>query len=291
MSKINEFIGIDISKDTFDVWNPEIGHVCIDNSKKGFKTFLKYLSTDSWCVMEATGSYHQQLAQYLYDNNHKVSVVNPVIIKRFIQMKLQHNKSDKSDAKMIALYAQQQTQSLVAWEPEPKYIQECKVLNTTIALYFKQSTALKNKLHSLESKGLKGVVYYSVKRQVKSILAEIKVLESQLELLIKEHEPEMLANVSSISGIGKKTAMMLISNTSGFRPFESYKQVSSFLGSRLLNVHRGAVSGGSRISARKGTPWSGTTFFCAVLQPANTILNVKLCTKGLSIKGNQRNWH
>jgi len=104
--------------------------------------------------MEATGSYHQLLARYLYDSKVIVSVVNPMVIKRFIQMKLQHNKTDKSDAKMIALYAQQQP--LKVWEPDPHYIEQCKILNTNIALYFKQSTALKNKLHSLTSKGVKG---------------------------------------------------------------------------------------------------------------------------------------
>ena len=254
MSKNNEFIGIDISKDTFNIWNPEIGHLCFDNTQNGFKEFKKYLGELSWCVMEATGSYHQQLAQYLYDKRISVSVVNPMVIKRFIQMKLQHNKTDKSDAKMIALYAFEQSQSLMLWEPEPKYIQECKILNTTIALYFKQSTALKNKLHSLESKGLKGIVYYSLKRQVKHLQDEIKVLESQIETLIEEHEPEMLANLSTIKGIGKKTSLMLIANTYGFKSFETYKQVSSFFGLSPIERSSGSsIRGKSRIS-KKGNP-------------------------------------
>jgi transposase len=202
--------------------------------------------------MESTGSYHQQLAHYLNDKQVKVSVVNPLVVKRFIQMKLQHNKTDKSDAKMIALYAQEQP--LKVWVPDPEYIEECKVLNTCIALYFKQSTALKNKLHSLESKGSKGLVLQSLKRQIKQLQKEIRLLESQTESLIKEHESEMLTNISSISGIGKKTAMMLISNTYAFKTFDNYKQVSAYFGlSPIERTSGSSIRGRSRIS-KKGNP-------------------------------------
>lgn len=252
MDKNNEFIGIDISKDTFDVWSPVFGHLCLENTKKGFKEFLKHLSKEAWCVMEATGSYHQQLSQYLYDKKVLVSVINPMVIKRFIQMKLQHNKTDKSDAKMIATYAKEQ--ALVAWSPEPAYIQECKILNTTIALYLKQSTALKNKIHSLESKGLKGLVYQSLKRHIKALKKEITVLETQVETLIKDHEPEMLTNITSISGIGKKTATMLIANTYAFKSFDNYKQLSAFFGlSPIERTSGSSIRGRSRIS-KKGNP-------------------------------------
>ncbi len=64
MYKSNEFIGIDVSKDTFDVWGPSFGHLCLDNNRKGFRELKKQLKENAWCVMEAIGSYHQQLAQY-----------------------------------------------------------------------------------------------------------------------------------------------------------------------------------------------------------------------------------
>jgi len=48
-------------------------------------------------VMEATDCYHQLMAIYLYDLGVLVSVVNPLTIKRFIQMKLQNLKTDKND--------------------------------------------------------------------------------------------------------------------------------------------------------------------------------------------------
>ncbi len=38
--------------------------------------------------MEATGSYGKSLANFLYENNHEVSVVNPLCIHAFAKSKL-----------------------------------------------------------------------------------------------------------------------------------------------------------------------------------------------------------
>ncbi len=63
------------------------------------------IKADSICVMEATGVYHLPLAKYLHSKDIDLSVVNPTRIKRFSQMTLNRNKTDKSDAKMISLHA------------------------------------------------------------------------------------------------------------------------------------------------------------------------------------------
>lgn len=254
MSKIKQFIGIDISKESFDVWFPEKGHLNFENTSKGFRSFYKRLTPNKdWCVMEATGSYYQQLAVYLHSKGVLVSVVNPLVIKRFIQMKLQRNKTDKSDCKMIYKYATEQ--ELHPWEPQPKYIDQCRLLNSCIEIYFKQSTALKNKLHSLQSQGFtSGNIVRSLKRQIKSIGKEIALLEQEIEDLIKQNAGQMLTNISSIPGIGKKTAMLLIANTNAFSRFENHKQVSSFFGLAPTERSSGSsIRGNSRIS-KAGNP-------------------------------------
>jgi transposase len=54
--------------------------------------------------MEASGPYYLQLACYLHDAAGKVSVINPLVIRRFSQMRMSRAKTDKKDAKMIAEY-------------------------------------------------------------------------------------------------------------------------------------------------------------------------------------------
>ena len=53
---------------------------------------------------------------------------------------------------------------------------------------------------------------------------EIKQLEQKLQLLLVEWQPEQLKSVSSIKGIGKRAAAMLIVFTQGFKHTQSHRQ-------------------------------------------------------------------
>ena len=105
MNKYSKIYGVDISKDVFDVMCSDGDHHQFDNTPKGFNSFLKTIPQGSLVVMEATGYYHYRLAQYLFKHGVAVSVVNPLSVKRFIQMKLAKVKTDKSDARAICEYA------------------------------------------------------------------------------------------------------------------------------------------------------------------------------------------
>ncbi len=98
------YIGIDVAKDSFVVATKLEGKETTalhNNDRKGINSFLKSLSNQSWCIMEATGVYSLQLAIALYEKGIKVSVVNPLQIKRFAQTKLKRSKTDKVDAFLI----------------------------------------------------------------------------------------------------------------------------------------------------------------------------------------------
>ena len=104
MSNYTDFIGIDISKLTFDVVNKDGKHSQYSNDDKGFKKFYKSIPEGSLCIMEVTGIYHLCLARFLHSKEIAVSVVNPLSIKRFSQMHLRRNKTDKADAQIITKY-------------------------------------------------------------------------------------------------------------------------------------------------------------------------------------------
>jgi len=288
MSKNTLFVGIDVSKDTFDVYEPSMGHQKFKNDKEGFRLFHKWLNKDCWCVIENTGSYHQPLAFFLLKKKYSVSVVNALVVKRFIQMKLQRNKTDKSDAKMIAMYGS--NQPLELWEPDPEYIDCCKMLQSCIQTYFKQQTALSNKLHSLKSKGSEyRVLVNSIQRQKKSIQSEIQKLEEALETLIKENEPEMLSQLTSIPGIGRKTAIFLIVSSNAFKNFESAGQLKSFYGLAPTERSSGSsVRGVSRISKSGNALIRNHLFMCSFTacqcNPACKSLYERLVAKGKSKK-------
>lgn len=115
MEKSFNYVGIDISKLTFDVALPKgdsYEHYQFSNDIKGFKKLVKLLSFELCCVMEASGPYYLKLAFYLSDNGIAVSVINPLVIRRYSQMRMLRAKTDKKDAVMIADYGKNQKPDL-----------------------------------------------------------------------------------------------------------------------------------------------------------------------------------
>ena len=229
MNKGIIYYGIDISKDVFDVCDSLGFHSQYLNSSKGFNKFLKALLPKAHCVMEATGYYHYQLAYFLLGSNIKVSVENPLSVKRFIQMKLSKVKTDKSDAKMICDYAK--NVELKLWEGQTKNQIECLQITRLLSLYFKQTTALKNKVHGEDVLGNPSkAVVRSLKRSLKNVQKEIKELERTLTEIVKSEHHQLLTLLETIPGMGRKTSIMLIVLTDGFVRFSNASQLCSYSG-------------------------------------------------------------
>lgn len=242
------YFGIDISKDVFDVVDSKGSHYQFENTFKGFKEFKKRLNKESHCVMEATGYYHYKLAYYLLENQLKVSVENPLSVKRFIQMKLSKVKTDKSDAKMICEYAKSTQPKL--WTGQTKNQIECLQIIRLLGVYFKQSTALKNKIHGELVLGSPSkLVIKSLKRSLKNVQKEIKDLEKVLTELVREEHQEKLTLLESIPGLGRKTSIMLLVLTDGFDRFEKAKELCSYAGlTPTIRQSGSSVRGQARIS-------------------------------------------
>ena len=229
MNKDIKYLGIDISKDVFDVCDNNKTYYQFTNGISGFKKFVKLLDTTTICVMEATGYYHMRLAYFLLELGFGVCVVNPLKIKRYIQMNLSKIKTDKSDAKMIQQFAKDCKPTL--WTGQSKTQQESLQLTRMLSIYSKQSTQLKNKIHGEKVLGTpSNLVVSSLKRSLKNLQKEIETLEKALLDNVKKEYQESLTLLKSIPGIGNKTALMLIVFTDGFHRFNSAKELCSYAG-------------------------------------------------------------
>jgi len=231
-------LGCDISKDKIDIAvmekedNNFLSEKTYSNNIKGYKSIIKQyssISSNLHVVMEATGNYHIKFIDFLEGNNIKFSVVNPLTIKRFAQMKMIRLKTDKVDAKTIALYGIEQNPC--AYKPLSKAQKEIKSLRTVLSNLIKQRTMTKNLLHSqkLLSDSNKGSIK-AIKLVLKTLDKQIKSLEKQIENLIKEHFNEIYNNILSIKGIGPKTASGIIVYLGDLSNFDSYKQIASYMG-------------------------------------------------------------
>ena len=213
--------------------------------------------------MEATGYYHYRLAQYLFKNGIDVSVVNPLSVKRFIQMKLAKVKTDKSDAKAICEYGC--TQEVPLYTALTDVQSECLQLFRLMDSFLKKRTATKNKIHGEQVLGIPSSwVYRSLKRDKKHLDKEVQGIEATLLSLVKQDQQQQLTLLQSIPGIGLKTALFLIVVTDGFSKFETSSQLCSYVGiTPTIRASGSSVRGRSRISKVGNRKLRNLLFLCS----------------------------
>ncbi|WP_372589462.1 IS110 family transposase [Fervidobacterium pennivorans subsp. shakshaketiis] len=109
MDNFPVFVGIDVSKDKFNVCaisNPSsiIFESSFDMSQQGFSSFANKLSAfpkqSIIIAMESTGCYHLNLLAFLSSNDFACAAFNPLTVKNFAS--LRKTKTDKIDARIIA---------------------------------------------------------------------------------------------------------------------------------------------------------------------------------------------
>ena len=263
MNENTNYFGIDISKDVFDVMGSDGLFHQFSNEMAGYKQFRKLMDSKAHCVMESTGVYHLRLAYYLVENNIRVSVENPLSVKRFIQMKLSRIKTDKSDAKKIYEYAVMNSPSL--WTGQTKNQIECSHLLSLSNLYTKEIIVLKNKLHSEEAQGSPvPTVIRSIKRSLKYFNKEIAGLELTVLKLVKEEYQDLHSRIKSIPGLGDKASALLIVLTDGFERFEKASELCSFAGlTPIIRESGSSIRSRPRISKMGNRRLRKILFICS----------------------------
>lgn len=227
---IMDYIGIDVSKEHFDVYNVELGNRQFTNDRKGFAGFRKWIATlNAHCVMEASGPYYLALATWLFESTVVVSVVNPLVIRRFCQMNLQRAKTDRKDAQAIALFGSLTNPS--SWKPALEEVQQVRQLQSVLEQLSKQLTSTRNALGALVCHPNFSKEAHVALNQVEQVQQQqIRSIEQQINDLMQTHFAGQMQLLKSIPGIGSKTAVMLIVITDGFTKFNHTKQLIAYVG-------------------------------------------------------------
>lgn len=259
-------VGIDVSKDSLAGCHMREGktqHLETENNKVGFKKLVKCCGTESLYVMEATGVYYLQLAYYLVEQGARVVVVNPVIIKRYIQMHLGKGKSDRKDAQWIMRYGQQT--EVKQWQPEEQVIVECRQLEQVIEQLIKQKTMVTNSLEALQGQPVtNGLAVKSLKHTLKMLEKQVKRMEDELVASLEKAFSKEMELLSSIPGIGRKTAGMLLLFAGGFKNMNNYRQLIAKAGLSPREYTSGtSIRGKVRITKMGGGLIRGKLFMCS----------------------------
>lgn len=264
-------IGIDVSQNFLDVASYD-GNTIKSRHYEGnklsvFKQIIKdfKIEQNTLVVMEVTGVYHLQLAHYLLEKGHKVSVVNPLMIKRYGEMKFMRIKSDKADAKTIAYYGFEQSPPLYC--PRSAQREELMILLKAIEDLSASRDEYRNRIHSLKKRFHSSLEALEVYQKLYEKLGEeIERLNKQITSLAQQISPESYKRMIEIPGVGPKLSSTIIAYFGEFESFENAKQVVAFAG---LNPN--PRSSGTSVKkqgniSKKGHPFlRKILFMCALM--------------------------
>lgn len=204
-------IGLDVSKDTLDVCllkGDKRHEKQFANDKAAHRSLLAWaerLAGGASChfCLEATGSYSQEIALFLVEQAQHVSVINPARIRFFGLACNAGNKTDKADARLIALYSLQQNPP--AWN---KPLAQVQLLQALVRRLHALNDLLTQEKNRAQVPGQDKCLLASSKRIINALEKEKVRLQSQLQAHIHAHEElERKANLlQSIPGIGQITA-------------------------------------------------------------------------------------
>ena len=81
--------------------------------------------------MEATGSYYENLAYFLFLNNHKLSVVLPNKVRNYAKSLESKSKTDQIDSAAITRFGLER--KLKAWSPPSSIVKSIKSFAVSIS--------------------------------------------------------------------------------------------------------------------------------------------------------------
>lgn len=245
-------LGIDMAKAKFQVAlrSPEgkLRQKSCPNTTTGFKELGAWLTrhgvTQVHACLEATGTFGEALATWLYDAGHAVSVVNPAVIHAYARAQLRRTKTDALDAALIADYAA--TQQPALWAPAPPEVRQLQALVRRLDALYAMRTQETNRLAA-------GVDVAEVQASIEAVLARLDEQVAQVRQLIREHidrHPplrQQQALLTSIPGIGEATATVLMAELFAKR-YASAKQAVAFAGLAPRIRESGTLRGRTRLS-------------------------------------------
>jgi transposase len=231
---VDAVLGIDIAKAKFDVAlilpDGKIRRKSCPNTPTGFADLTRWLEHHGAPVvhasLEATGTYGDALAHYLYDAGHVVSVLNPAITHAYAASHLARAKTDRIDAELIARYTA--TQQPAAWTPAPREVRELQALVRRLDALQGMRTQETNRL---EAGPLVSAVRASIETVIATLTTEIKAVRRQIRDHVDRHPGlrDQRDLLTSIPGIGDATAAVLIAELFDKR-YSSARQAAAFAG-------------------------------------------------------------
>lgn len=227
-------LGVDIAKDKFDcvlLIEGKQHRQTFTNTAAGWKKLSHWLEKNGaktvHACMEATGRLWHGLAQHLIGAQHRVSVVNPLRIKRYAQSRLSRNKNDAVDSALIAFFCREQDPPL--WNPPSPAQSNLQELTRLLSARKEQVQEEKNRLKSGTQNKF---ILAEIDRTIKNLERSIKRLEKEIQSVLAGNEElaKQAELLCTIPGIGDCTAAVILAELPHPKRFTSASQAAAYAG-------------------------------------------------------------
>ena len=263
MKNYELYVGIDISKLKLDVsfiidpTRKEQDHLIVSNNSKGLTQLLKAIekrhaqTAEVLVCFENTGVYGMPLALFLSKKKIDYSMVAALEIKR--SKGISRGKSDKADARDIALYAVTHRHNISLYQLPEADILKLQLLHNQREKLMKAilSLSMTNENNGFLPKEIvKEVqgVNNSAVRKLRELLQEI---EKRMMELIKANEriKQQYELATSVPGVGQQIAIAMILATKSFTAFEKWRQLACYAGIAPFEYSSGSsIRGRSKVN-------------------------------------------
>lgn len=284
MRSYNNFIGIDIGKFTFVVAvHGEKESKEYENTHLGINQFIKdhkKLLPTSLCILESTGGYEMTLLLTLCEQGISVHKANTRKVKNFIRSYGNAAKTDRLDAKALALYGFERAQSLALYAPQSTQAYQLYELTQRRNDLKQMLVAEKNRLKSPRAEFVKG----SIQTIIDTLSSELIEITTAIDALIDSDVvlKEKQRILKTIPGIGNIIANELIVLLPELGELNR-RQIASLVGVAPVAKDSGKSNGYRRTG--HGRCGIKPALFMAAMAARNSNSHLKLFYESLLARG------
>jgi transposase len=254
------FVGIDVSKDWFDVALLGEKHTRpFASTKKGIRGLVRWISQlqAKLIVVEATGGYEEALVVALFEAGLPVALVSPQRVRQYAKAKGRLAKTDPIDAQLLADYGKHIQPRLFVGKSE-----ERKQLSALVGRRNQLNAMLQAEKNRLRAQS--GIIRTSLETVIACLTAQLKQMDQEIRALLRAHtdlqaQEKLLRTAKSIGAV---TAATLLADLPELGQLDR-QEVAALVGVAPMNADSGKKRGYRKTKA--GRPEVRRALYMATL--------------------------
>lgn len=246
MTYTTRFVGIDISKSSFDICVlPDKKTATYANTPEGVAEFLAFASSIEGLerlILEPTGGYERKVMDALCQAELPVARINAKQVRQFARACGQLAKTDRIDAFVLADYGRRmQTRTLMTCEGEQSVLCDLVQRYRQLSHMIVQEKNRREKLNTQTQAWIEESLCFLLEQRDAVLKAMTACLEKDPKLKLKAE------TLMSLKGIGLRTACFLLAGLPELGHLDK-GQIAKLVGVAPLNRDSGLMRGKRTIS-------------------------------------------